>query len=714
MSDDHSVGDQTGPRNGGESRGAAQSQNALVGERRIVTTLFCDVVNSTSLAERLDAEDWSELMNEAFQVLMAPIERYEGHVAKLLGDGLMAFFGAPIAHEDDAQRAVLAALDMLEAVRPFAERVRSAWSFPFEIRIGINTGPAVVADIGSAAALEHTAMGEAVHVASRMEHTADPGTIRISGDTYQHVAPLFDFEALGNIGVKGKSEPVPAYRVLGVKPKPGRLRGIAGRSAPLTGRDREFVQLKEVVDGLLQGRGQIVCLIGEAGLGKSRLLSELQQYWAERANPENWQTMSGVPYDSSRPFGLFQNYARGMFDIELDDPAERIHEKVVNKIRAGGGGEDAIALCTVAFERVIAAKTLHDSAREFPTEAVRQDIYDQMYPGLRASCQACPTVIMVDDLHWGDAASVDLMLHLLKLVDEVPILYLCAFRPERQSPAWQVKQKAETEFPHRYIEIQLGPLNADDTDQLISALLHIADLPTELRQLIMRKADGNPYFVEEIVHTLIEQGAVRPTDDGLRWEAGTRVDDLTIPDTLQSLLMARIDRLDRETKATLQMASVIGRSFYYRILEAISESAIAIDQHLSALERVDLLAEATRLPELEYIFKHELARDAAYATILNRRRRAFHIRVAEAIEALFHDRLEEFAHRLARHFELGGDNERALKYYEMAGNAAEGIHARIEGAAHFARALAAAKAIEAPETVVERLAARQAELATSA
>jgi predicted ATPase len=333
-----------------------------------------------------------------------------------------------------------------------------------------------------------------------------------------------------------------------------------------------------------------------------------------------------------------------------------------------------------------------------------------MYPGLQATCRTAPTVIVVDDLQWADPASVDLMLHLMKLVDEVPILVLCAFRPERQSPAWQLKLKAETDFPHRYTEIQLEPLGDDDTDALVSALLKITNLPSELRQLILRKADGNPYFTEEIVRTLIEQGAVERTDEGLRWNADAHVEDIAIPDSLQSLLMARIDRLDSETKSTLQLAAVIGRSFYHRILQAISDSAMAIDKHLSSLERVELLTEATRLPELEYMFKHELARDAAYATILNRKRREFHVRVAEAIEQLFSDRLEEFAHRLAQHFELGQDWPRSLKYYELAGDVAVGIHARDEGASHLAHAKDIAARISAPADVVTRLDAKLASL----
>lgn len=688
----------------------AKPGSILVGERRIVTALFCDVVNSTSLAERLDPEEWTEFMNGVFEVLTAPVQRYGGTVAKLLGDGMLAFFGAPTAHEDDPQRAVLAALDMIEGVDSLRGRVKRDFDFDLDIRIGINTGPVVVADVGGAAAMEHTAMGEAVNVAARMEQTAKPGMIQISGDTYHRVASLFEVEPLGEISVKGKTDPVPTYRVIGINPEQRSARGIAGISAPLTGRDKEFNLLKAAADNVRQGRGEVVCLIGEAGLGKSRLLAELKQYWYSLTGPKEWHVMYGVPYDASRPFGLFQNYARGMFGIELDDPAELIHQKVVDHIREAGGSEDAIALCSVAFERVIAAKVLHEGARDYPTEVVRKDIYDQMYPGLQATCSAAPTVIVVDDLQWADPASVDLMLHLMKLVDEVPVFIVCALRPERQSPGWQLKLKAETDYPHRYTEINLAPLGAEETDALVSALLRIADLPHELRELILRKADGNPYFVEEIVRTLIEQGVVEQTADGLRWHASAKIEDIAIPDNLQSLLMARIDRLDQETKSTLQLAAVIGRSFYHRILRAISDSAMAIDKHLSSLERVELLTEATRMPELEYMFKHELARDAAYATILNRRRREFHLRVAEAIETLFGDRLEEFAHRLAQHFELGQDYPRALKYYELAGDVAEGIHARDEGASHLAHAVEIANKMPAPAETIERLTAKQARL----
>jgi predicted ATPase len=370
-----------------------------------------------------------------------------------------------------------------------------------------------------------------------------------------------------------------------------------------------------------------------------------------------------------------------------------------------GAGEREAALCAAAMERVIAAKVLLESA-EFSAEEIRADLYNILYPAFRESAMQQNRVVVVDDLQWGDPASVDLLIHLLSLTDEVPILFLCAFRPERQAPGWQVKVAAETDHPHRYTEIMLRPLDAADTDTLVSALLHIGDLPAELRELVMQKTEGNPYFIEEVVRSLIEQGAVYHEGGDLRWKSGVSIADIAIPDSLQALLMARIDRLDEETRSTLQMAAVIGRSFYYRILLAISDSAMTVDKHLRSLERVELLREAGRLPELEYMFKHELTRDAAYATILNRRRREFHLRVAEAIEKLFEGRLEEQAHRLARHFELAGDDTQATKYFEMAGDVAASLDGRTEAAAHYERAAASAKRASLGIETIERIRAK--------
>jgi len=691
---------------GTDSGGAPERHRAMRGERRVITALFCDVVNSTGLAENLDPEDWTEIMNGAFERLIAPIQRYDGTVAKLAGDAVLAFFGAPAAHEDDPQRAVLAALDMIAANQGYRDDVRKEYGIDFDVRIGINTGPVVVGDVGASRAMEYTAMGDAVNVAARMEQTAAPGTIQISGDTQRLVAPYFDLEALGGVEAKGKSEPVPAYRVLGRRDDSDPSRRADHVGAPLIGRDRELAKLRAALADLQNGRGGIITIIGEAGLGKSRLVAELYKEWVSAGRGDDgWDTAHGIPYDASRPFGLFQNFARQMFGIELDDPPDVIHNKVDTGLRAKGEGDEVVALCSVALERVIAAKVLHE-AKDFPAEVVRKDIYDTVMPAWVAAARQGPRVMVVDDLQWVDPASIDLLIHLFKLAEELPLLFVCVFRPERQSPAWQVKIRGDTDYPHRYQEIRLDPLSPDDTDALISALLNIADLPADLRKLVLAKTDGNPYFVEEVVRSLIDQGVVERGTAGLKWKAGVLVSDIAIPDSIQALLMARIDRLDEQTKSTLQAASVIGRAFYFRILEAISDSAIALDQRINSLERVELLREAARMPELEYMFRHDLARDAAYGSILNRKRKEFHLRVAEAIEKLFPERLEEHAHRLAQHFSLAGDHERAMKYFAMAGEAAEGLHAISESAEYYSRALQAARALGADAAVITRLEAK--------
>lgn len=695
---------------GGEG---ARRSGTIRGERRIVTVLFADVVNSTGLAESLDPEDWTEIMNGAFEHLTGPVRRYDGTVGRLMGDGMLAFFGAPSGHEDDPQRAVLAGLEIVAATKAYGGALRNRRGLDFEVRVGINTGFVVVADVGSEALSELTAMGDAVNVAARMQSTAAPGTVQIAAETWRLVNQQFETEALGRIELKGKSEPVEAFRVLGLKADPIRFRAVQGVGAPLVGRDRELKIITDAIDQVREGRGHIISIIGEAGLGKSRLIAEAQNYWLAREPLRRWEMMSGVPFDTARPFGFFQNYARSMFGVELDDSNETIHRKVRQTYLDKGAPEEAFAMCAVAMERVIAAKVLHE-AKDYPADAIKADIHDNMIPAFRASAADGPVVVVLDDLQWVDEASLELILDVLPLVEDTPVLYICAFRPERQSPAWRVKVVAETDWAHRYSEIALRPLDEAAARTLVDALLDIEDLPAHVRDLITRKTDGNPYFMEEVVRNLLDVGALTRVDRQLRWNASFDVGNLAIPDSIQALLMARMDRLDQETRSTLQLAAVIGRQFYYRILTAISDSAMAVDKHLRALERVEFLREASRLPELEYVFKHELARDAAYATILNRRRREFHRRVAEAIETIFADRIEEQAHRLAQHYALAGEPLLAAHYYEVAGDAAAGLGAVADSRAQYGRAVACLGEMQPVPQDLARVTAKIANLASAA
>ena len=686
--------------------------SGVEGERRIVTMLFCDVKGSTALAEQMDPEAWTEIINDAFERMIRPVYKYEGTVARLMGDGILAFFGAPIAHEDDPQRALLAALEILSNFTnlqsPNLPISNLESPIPLLPRIGINTGRVVVGAVGSDLRMEYTAMGDAINIAARMEQTAEPGTIQIAEVTWRLVKPLFDFEELGPVEVKGKSKPLRAWRVIGRKAAPGRLRGIEGVSAPLVGRDAEWGRLRGVLEGLMAGRGQVVALIGEAGIGKSRLMAEAKGVWQELAGGLNWSQSQGVAYDGNRPYGQIQQHFRQVIGAgEMDDP-ETLRRKFAENLHLWPEALRERALRIVPALLGIPALP----GEEMPEgEALKRTLYSLVTDSCRMVAQETPCIMAFDDLHWADAQSVELLSHLLPLTEEVPIRYLVNFRPERQTPAWELKEKAAAELPHRYTEINLQPLSVDESDRLVGSLLTISDLPASLRRMILEKADGNPFFVEEIVRTLIDTGAVVRDADGTHWHASAPVESIEIPDSVHALLAARMDRLSEDVRQTLQLAAVIGRRFYYRVLERIDTHAEHGQQPLRAslntLQRLEMVLEAARQPELEYSFRHALTQETAYRSILRRQRAVFHLHVAAALEELFPDRLEEHAPLLAHHFDRAGD-ARAIRYHSLAGENALRLFAVAAAHTHFDRAFELALAQPAPdEEVLIHLAGRR-------
>jgi class 3 adenylate cyclase/tetratricopeptide (TPR) repeat protein len=662
-------------------------------QRRIITMLFCDVQDSTSLAEQLDPEEWAEVMNSAFGYLIRPIYRYEGTVARLMGDAVLAFFGAPVAHEDDPQRAVRAGLEIIEGVQSFARRFRQQRGLDFAVRVGINTGLVVMGQIGFEGQVEYTAMGDAINVAARMEQTAEPGTVRISEHTYRLVAPLFDVEPLGKVGLRGKSEPVAAYRVLGLKSEPGRLRGIDGLETPLIGRREEMALLRKAVAGVRLGRGQIVSLVGEAGLGKSRLIDELRAEWSASADLL-WRESRGLSYATSQPYAAFLDLVRHMCGVRESDSPDLVRERIgCNCLHDSTPPEE----CDRARRALEVLLGVESDGGGLEGEAFKRELFQVMLGTWQRWAAVQPVVLVLDDLHWADPASAELLVHLFRLADRAGILFLCAFRPDRHSPAWRIKQAAEVDFPHRYTEIVLEPLTTEETSSLVDHLLTVADLPDQLRHLVLEKAEGNPFYVEEVVRSLVEAGVLARDASGTRWQMVMPVDKISIPESLQALLVARVDRLDEAARHVLQFASVAGRSFYHRVLQMVLERELDLDEQLRVLQRAGLIREAARVPEVEYAFRHALTQEAAYRSILHRRRREMHGRVAEVLESVFAERLDEFAPRLAHHFDQAWD-ARAVHYYLRAADAALRLYANHEAVAHYSRALELARrpGVEAP------------------
>lgn len=649
---------------------AAVSGGGLSGERRIVTMLFCDVKGSTAAAEQLDPEDWTDVINGAFEHMIKPIYTYEGTVARLMGDAILAFFGAPIAHEDDPERAVLAGLEIVNGIKPYCEKIQQRFGLEVNVRVGINTGMVVVGTVGSDLRMEYTAMGDAINLAARMEQTAEPGTVQIAHDTYKLVAPLFQVQELGGITVKGKDEPVPAYRVVARKVTPGRVRGVAGLTSVLVGRDAEMQTLQDVLESAQHGVGHIVSLMSEAGLGKTRLIEEIQNRW--RDNPAlDWYTLSSLSYEAGHAYGMFQNLVRRLNDIGWNDSNEQARAKL----------EPMLARVPVT-QRGRATQVLEillglSDTSGLPLlegDAFQRELFAVMEMLARQTFSAKPGVLVIDDLHWSDAASVELLLSLLPLTNELPFVLLCALRPMRDAPAWRVAQKASDEFSHRYTELKLRPLSNDDTALLVSTLLGGIEIPRDLMRKILERATGNPFFVEEVVRTLIDNGSFVRDETTGQWTVTPRSKEIDIPESLQALLAARIDQLEEVTRHTLQLSAVIGRSFYLRVLAAIAEAGQDLDHHLAVLQRLDLIGEAARLPEVEYRFRNPLTQEVAYKTILLKQRREFHRRVAETMEGLFADRLDDYANLLAHHFSASDLYGKAIEYLRRAAQRAVALY----------------------------------------
>jgi class 3 adenylate cyclase/tetratricopeptide (TPR) repeat protein len=671
---------------------AARQRGEMVGERRVVTMLFCDVKGSTAAAEGMDPEEWSDVINGAFEQMIQPIYTYEGTVARLMGDGILAFFGAPIAHEDDPQRAVLAALDIVSGIRPYRERVRQDHDMDIDMRVGINTGLVVVGAVGSDLRMEYTALGDAINLAARMEQTAEPGTVQVAHDTFKLVKNLFDFEPLGGIEVKGRSEPVQTYRVLGRRRQAGRMRGIEGLQVEMVGREEELLTLRSVMADLAQGVGRIVCVLGEAGLGKSRLVSEIQKEIQRQSGAgSDWFETLSMSYESNQAYGMFQRLIRRISGVIYDDPPAQAREKLAGLLEKIPEGKRLRAR-----QLIEALFGLEDQNESSPLEGekFKQELFEAVQAWWQAQFSNRPAVLVFDDMHWSDAASIDLLRKLLPLTEEIPLVLLFALRNERESPAWGIKTTADDEFHHRYTEIALRPLSEAESGELLRRLLENAELPERLQASILEKSAGNPFFIEEVVRTLIDTGVVIPEEAMVNgsptrvWRAVADRADFAIPDNLQALLSSRLDQLEEATRGTLQIASVIGRSFYRRVLQAVDEASPELDRHLGTLIRMDMIREAARLPEVEYAFRNPLTQEAVYTTILLKRRRAFHRRVGEAIEELYPERMEGLYSVVAYHFSQAGENEKAIPYYRLAAQMSVSVYAYEEALHNLRAALA--------------------------
>jgi class 3 adenylate cyclase/predicted ATPase len=659
----------------------------MAGERKTVTILMSDVKGSSALSRDLDPEEWLEIMDGAFAVLIEPIAHYEGTVARLEGDAILAFFGAPIAHEDDPERACRAGLEIVAGARTYARRLEQERGIGgFAVRVGIHTGLVVVGEVGTDLRMEYTAMGQAPNLTARLEAAAQPGTVLISEATHRLIAPLFETEPLAPIQAKGWPEPVPAWRVRAAREVPGKVRGIEGLESPLVGREAEFAALRGALERLSNHTGGIVTVVGEAGIGKSRLVAELHKQSPPRVR---WVEGRCLSYGTSLAYLPWLGLLRSLAGAGADAAPAAVGEALRTFVRSACAQQfDAVYPYLAQMMSLPLEEEHRQALARLGGQELRARTFAAVEAVVAATAEQQPLALVLEDLHWSDATSLALLEHLLPTVERVPLLLLALFRPDREHGSWRLRQAAAEQRAERHTDLLLDPLTAGDSQRLVDNLLRAGGLPGELTGRILARAEGNPFYVEEILRTLLDEGILVPDPEAGGWRVTREVEAIAIPDTLQGVLLARIDRLQEEAKRLLQMASVIGRIFLYRLLQAMAAEERRLDSHLERLQREEMIRERARLPELEYIFKHELTREAAYHGLLRKQRRLFHRQVAEALEQLFPEREEEQLGLLAYHWEAAGDAHKAVGYLLRAAQRDVRQFANMEAIAHFSRGLA--------------------------
>jgi len=658
------------------------TRSSIEGERKLVTVLFADAVNSTAIAETLDAEVFRQIMDGTFKVLMDEIHNVEGTINQFTGDGIMALFGAPVAHEDHVQRACYAALCIQKAVSRYSEKIKAAYGFDFSLRIGINSGPVICGAIGDDLRMDYTAIGDTTNLAARMQQMARPGSIFVSGNSYRLAKEFFEFKNLGKLKVKGKKEPQETFELLKSTQVDTRIRASLARGlVRFVGRKSSMAALMQEYEKAHSGAGQVVGIVGEAGVGKSRLLLEFINALPhdEFTYLEGRCLHKGTARAYLPVLDILKSYFEITDDHRNDDDDWQVEKKLLNlspKLRYAAAPLQGLLSLKVDSESFI--KLEPQQKRTLTFEALRD--FFVLLSGQKT------LVLAVEDLQWIDKTSEEFINYLMGGIYSHRIMLILLYRPE-YTHNWGSKSY--------YVQVGLRQLSTATSTALVDAILEDGETDSELRKLILEKAAGNPLFIEEFTRALVENGAIQRK--GKKYTLSGKVSNIAVPDTIQGLIAARIDRLEEDIKHIIQVASVIGRDFAFRILQIISGMQEQLKSYLEKLQGMEFIYEKNLFPELEYIFKHALTQEVAYYSLLNLQRRELHRKIGEAMESTYPHRLTELSSIIGQHFMRAEDWKRAFYYLDRAGEAAAGLFAHPEARIHYAKALEALQQLDPTE-----------------
>lgn len=624
------------------------SRSAMEGERKLVTVLFADVANFTSLSEKLEPEEIHEIMDGCFNLLMDEIHRHEGNINQFTGDGVMALFGAPVAHEDHAQRACYAALAIQRAMGEYGQRLRNDYGIEFKMRIGINSGPVIVGAIGDDLRMDYTAVGDTTNLASRMESLAAPGRILLSKATHRLVRDYFEVEPLGPFSVKGKEEPQEAFELIRAGEVATRIGAAAARGLTrFVGRKQAMAALLEAYDKVKESAGQVLGIVGEAGVGKSRLLLEFRNKLPSHA----FTYLEGrcIHFGGAIVYLPFLYILRSYFGIHEGERETIIRKRIAERVSQL---DEKIRGILSPLQDLLSLKVDDESYLKLEPRARRERVFEALRDLFLRESQEKPLIIAIEDVHWIDKTSEEFLDYFIGWLANMKVLLVLLHRPE-YAHTWGSKSY--------FNRIGLDQLTAQSSAELVKAILEEGEAAKDVEEIILDRAGGNPLFVEELIHSLLENGAIERKD--MQYVLSRKPSE--VPETIQGIIAARIDRLEESLKKVMQVASVIGREFAFRVLQAISGMREELKAHLLSLQGLEFIYEKSLFPELEYIFKHALTQEVAYNSLLLKRRKEIHEKIGTAIEELYVERVEEFYEVLAYHYSKSDRLEKALEYLRL-------------------------------------------------
>lgn len=656
---------------------------SIDGERRHVTIMFSDLSGYTAMSERLDPEEVKNIMRTIFSEVRQIIKKYDGYIERFIGDSVMAVFGIPKAHEDDPVRAIRAALEIHAAVENYGAQIKGRTDRRLTMHTGINTGLVVTGEVDEGT---HGLTGDAINLASRLEGIAKDGEIVIGPDTYRQSKGQFTHKLMKPTSVKGKAEPVQLYKVSGIKAQTNPLSKDNERQiySEMVGRDRELNKLKLQLAKAVDGAGSVVNVMGEAGIGKSRLLAEFRK--ADALKGTMLLEGKAISIGRNLPFhpiiDLLKHWAK-IGDNESEVSMLRKLETSVKSVSREDADEVFPFLATLMGMKL----TGHHAERVagIQGEALERLILKNVRDFLSKASDIVPLVLVIDDLHWADSSSIELLESLFRIAESKRILFINIFRPDHSETSEKVCRILKNDPSVYYVEIVLEPLDTNYSEKLIGNMLNIEGLSNTLKKKIVKRTGGNPFFIEEVVRSFVDEGAM--VKKGGSFQVTEKIDTMNIPYTVNDVLTARIDRLEEETRQLVKNASVIGRNFFRKILLEISTNIAGVDGRLNYLKDIQFIRDRKRLDEIEYLFKHALAQEAAYGSILHEKRKELHHTVARAIDQIFHERLHEFYGVLAFHYTQAEDWAQAEHYLSRAGEEALKVSASTEALEYYQQAL---------------------------